>query len=503
MADQRVSFEYAFELKGERQVERAMESITKQILAGRSAMDVTAFAIEKLGRVFHVSMGTAVGAAVAGMAIEKFAQLGEKVIETRKLVEELSETPIEFLSPEKAAQNLTKIQELIKSSNINQASAVMQGAGKFGWDIGRSINSFFGNKDVPKWDQKEIDEAKQLAAQIYDRQLVDAKRSADAQEEEANFLEKELLNKKEMNKYDPGEWMSRRYQRNQETELGQEKISSYTKEEADSRKRLADYVNNRGKIIVAGLRIEKNAEDHDFNELKIKENTLEYEKRKAELSKELHSATQKRLNEEVKLGNLAKEQYLDNERSKDQLESLKLREESLQKQMAKTAESFITKRISDFKAGKYVAIGGNISSEAPRQTGFTGGSGLRNHRSNPFLEIGSAEGMSAHIQEEALGSGLRGGAREFNMHHEMQTREYGRDSSGLMTALGIGSGGGRAIGAGTFSRGTFARNNFPVNATNLNAAMAASDPVKQQLHELKEIKKGIDKLAGVPMPAAN
>ena len=78
MATTKVETEFSFALKGERQVERALDGLIRRIGSASSGADIATLALEKFARVFRVGLPVALGATAIAVGIEKIYEFGKE-----------------------------------------------------------------------------------------------------------------------------------------------------------------------------------------------------------------------------------------------------------------------------------------------------------------------------------------------------------------------------------------------------------------------------------------
>lgn len=111
--NQEVNFSYGFELRGERSVERGLDSILQRFIQTGNVADAAGLAVERFGRIFEVGIPVALGAAAIGLGVEKLEKMGEEAVETRRKIDDLSSIPINILDTGDLESNLNSIQELV------------------------------------------------------------------------------------------------------------------------------------------------------------------------------------------------------------------------------------------------------------------------------------------------------------------------------------------------------------------------------------------------------
>lgn len=107
--NQEVNMSYGFALRGDRQVERGLDSIMERFIRTGSIAEASALAVEKFGRVFEVGLPVALGAAALGMAIEGLYNVGEEAIKTQEKIAKLTSIPISDLDISGLDENLSQI----------------------------------------------------------------------------------------------------------------------------------------------------------------------------------------------------------------------------------------------------------------------------------------------------------------------------------------------------------------------------------------------------------
>lgn len=96
--EERISFLADFELRGDRQVERSLDGIVRQMIRTGSAAESAGFAVEKLFRVFNLGLGGALIGSAIGLSIEKITEMGRKLNELQDSANKLTSKPIDIMN---------------------------------------------------------------------------------------------------------------------------------------------------------------------------------------------------------------------------------------------------------------------------------------------------------------------------------------------------------------------------------------------------------------------
>lgn len=113
--DEKVNFVADFELRGERQVERGLESITRAIISAKDASDVAAVAVQKFGRIFEVGVPIAIAASAVGELGKEFLEMTEHAKKAREAIEDISKVNIDNTSIKGIEQDISKMQEMFQA----------------------------------------------------------------------------------------------------------------------------------------------------------------------------------------------------------------------------------------------------------------------------------------------------------------------------------------------------------------------------------------------------
>lgn len=96
--EERISFLADFELRGDRQVERSLDGIVRQMIRTGSVAESAGLAVEKLFRVFNLGLGGAILGSAIGLTIEKVTDLGTKLNQLQDSAYKLSSGNIEIMN---------------------------------------------------------------------------------------------------------------------------------------------------------------------------------------------------------------------------------------------------------------------------------------------------------------------------------------------------------------------------------------------------------------------
>lgn len=107
--NQEVNFEYGFALRGDRQVERGLDSIMQRFIRTGSLAETSALAVEKFGRIFEVGLPIALGAAGLGLAVEGIYNVGEEAIKTQEKISKMLSIPVSDMDVSSIESNLSQI----------------------------------------------------------------------------------------------------------------------------------------------------------------------------------------------------------------------------------------------------------------------------------------------------------------------------------------------------------------------------------------------------------
>lgn len=110
-----VGMDFGFALRGDRQVERGLDSIMERFIRTGSVAEASALAVEKFGRVFEVGLPVALGAVALGMAIEKIYQVGEEAVKTHEKIDKLTSIPLADMDVSGIESNLADIGNELES----------------------------------------------------------------------------------------------------------------------------------------------------------------------------------------------------------------------------------------------------------------------------------------------------------------------------------------------------------------------------------------------------
>lgn len=113
--DERVNFIADFELRGERQVERGLETITRSIVSAKNASDVAAVAVQKFGRIFEVGLPVAIAASALGELGKEFLEMTEHANKAHEAIENITKVNLENTSIKGIEQDLSKMEDLFKA----------------------------------------------------------------------------------------------------------------------------------------------------------------------------------------------------------------------------------------------------------------------------------------------------------------------------------------------------------------------------------------------------
>jgi hypothetical protein len=159
--NQEVNFSYGFELRGQRSVERGLDSILERFARTGSVAETAAFALTKFGRVFEVGIPIALGAAAIGMLGEKMYQVGEQAIETREKIDRLTSQPVELMDSAGISSNIDAIANELdeiatgrgKKFGESFLQAMEVGSTKFDWNVDAFVANNFYGQHIPGYDE--------------------------------------------------------------------------------------------------------------------------------------------------------------------------------------------------------------------------------------------------------------------------------------------------------------------------------------------------------------
>jgi hypothetical protein len=115
--NQEVNMEFGFALRGERSVERGLDSIIERFARTGSVAELAGASLERFGRVFEAGLPIALGAAALGQIIGKLSELNEKTSSAHSLMEKMAGVDFHNESLKNLTDDFGKATEALEKFN--------------------------------------------------------------------------------------------------------------------------------------------------------------------------------------------------------------------------------------------------------------------------------------------------------------------------------------------------------------------------------------------------